>query len=126
MLGGDNPGFRLFEIFAENLDIGLPAPDLERMSDVPHTTVYRVLEQMEAQGCIALVGRRGRAKVYKLNTDSPLVREHAGAVLRGQAEQLRQATQSEEPVISMAARFVGTGYGAQVRLAQEVKAAGAA
>lgn len=85
---GENHAMAIFETFAEHLDKPLRAPDLETMTDVPHTTVYRLLDTLENTGAITQVGKEGKAVLYRLNMSDPVVRTYATAVMEAYTEAL--------------------------------------
>lgn len=103
---GDKPyGMEVFETFANHPGEALSPPDLEAITDVPHTTLYRILRSMEASDGIHKVGERGRASLYRLNTSHPVVRTFADAVLQAQTEaleaEIQQDAEEREATISV-------------------------
>lgn len=103
----------IFEAFAENIDDYLTAPDLEAITDVPHTTIYRILERLQETGAVNLVGKDGRTNLFRLNTSHPVIRIHMRAYHEAQAEALE--SEMAQPGWRIAATeksrgFETTGY----------------
>lgn len=91
-LGDKAYEMKIFEAFARFPEEALTPPDLEAMTDVPHTTLYRILEQMETANGIHKAGKRGRANQYRLNTSLPVIQVFADAVLGAQTKALETET----------------------------------
>jgi DNA-binding transcriptional ArsR family regulator len=90
---GEAPEVRLIDFFMDNPLFDFTKREIVEELGMNKRTLYRVLPKLEGEG-IAVVSRRiGRAKLYRINLESPIVK-----CLRGieRAHSLREAGEQGE------------------------------
>ena len=70
---GKSPKIRLFNIFLENPYFDFSKEELVRELGMSKLTVYKYMKELEKLGVIKVSRRIGRAVLYKLNLESPIV-----------------------------------------------------
>jgi len=73
LLGGSRE-LAMFEAFALRPEIALSAADVSHFSHVTWATTHRRLNDWEAHGVVVGAGKAGKARLYRLNGDSPAIR----------------------------------------------------
>src|SRR3989338_5900822 len=70
---GDTTFTRLLDFLITGRNFDYTLSDLERKAGISWSTLNRVFPKLLAQGIVVQVRQVGVAKLYKLNTDSPVV-----------------------------------------------------
>ncbi len=71
---GYSPKLRILDIFIDNPYFDFSKSELARELGMSKQTLYKNFEDMEELGIVKLSRRIGRAKMYKINMDNPLVK----------------------------------------------------
>ena len=71
---GSSPKLRILDIFLDNLYFDFNKSELARELGMSKQTLYRNFKDLEELGIVTLSRSIGRAKMYKINREHPLVR----------------------------------------------------
>jgi len=71
---GYSPKLRILDIFLDNPYFDFSKSELAKELGMSKQTLYKNFEDMEELGIVKLSRRIGRAKMYKINMDNPLVK----------------------------------------------------
>jgi len=71
---GNSPRVRIIDFFMDNPKFEFTKSEVMEALGMCKRTFYKHFRDVKAQGIVIVSGRRGRAKLYKLNLEHPLVR----------------------------------------------------
>jgi len=72
---GDTPKIRVLEFFIEGRELDYSITDIAEGAEIGRTTLFRIWEDLIKNKMIIPTRQIGNAKLYKLNTENPLVKK---------------------------------------------------
>lgn len=72
---GDTPRNRLLDFLGDHPTSDYPITELAEKSGVSRPTIYEELPELEETGLVEQTRKVGQSRLFKLNTDHPVVRE---------------------------------------------------
>jgi len=74
-LFGDYPAVRVIDFLITYRDFDYPLKHIAESSDVAWSTIHSIFPNLISTGIVKQTRKIGRAKLYKLNTNNPIVKE---------------------------------------------------
>ncbi|MEK6953189.1 MAG: hypothetical protein AABX29_09320 [Nanoarchaeota archaeon] len=75
MVFGDSPIVKVIDFFLENREFDYSLTDIAKNSDIGWSTLHQFWNNIVKLGIVIKTRRIGRAELYKLNLNSPLVKK---------------------------------------------------
>jgi len=72
---GNSPEMRIIDFFLNNTPFDFSKKEIIKETGMSKATFYANWEKLEKSGIIKISRRFGKAKLYELNKDSPLVKQ---------------------------------------------------
>ncbi len=72
---GDSPIVKVIDFFLDNREFDYSLTDIAKNSDIGWSTLHGFWKELVKLGIVAKTRRIGRAELYKLNINSPLVKK---------------------------------------------------
>lgn len=72
---GSSPPVKVLDFFIDNQEFDYSLTDIARGAEVGWTTLHQFWSKLVKLGVVKKTRRIGRAELYKLNTESPLVKK---------------------------------------------------
>ena len=72
---GENPQVKVLDFLIDNRDFDYSLTDIAKGSRVARPTLYKIWKDLIEMGLVKETRRVGNAKMYKLNTESELVKK---------------------------------------------------
>ncbi len=74
-LGRDNPIIRVINFLIDNEALDYSKTEIAKGAGISRTTLLKIWKTLEELGIVVETRRVGRAKMYKLNKNNPIVRK---------------------------------------------------
>ncbi|NQU79694.1 hypothetical protein HQ545_08055 [Candidatus Woesearchaeota archaeon] len=71
--GGNNPKNRVWSFLIVHAEYDYSMIDIARFADVGYTTLKQIWKEFKEQNIVTMTRVVGKAKMYKLNSDNPVV-----------------------------------------------------
>ena len=75
MVFGDSPIVKVIDFFLDNREFDYSLTDIAKNSDIGWTTLHQFWNNIVKLGIVTKTRKIGRAELYKLNSNSPLVKK---------------------------------------------------
>jgi len=75
LIFGDTPIIKVIDFFLDNREFDYSLTDIAKNADVGWSTLHKFWNQIVKLGIVTRTRTIGRAKLYKLNSSSPLVKK---------------------------------------------------
>ena len=72
---GESPVLKVFDFLIVNEDFDYSMTDIASLSGVGYSTLKLFFKKLESQGIVVKVREVGKAKMYKLNINNPVVKK---------------------------------------------------
>lgn len=95
---GDTPVLRVMDFLVVNEDFDYSMTDVAKLSGVGYATLKLFWDILEQNGVVANTRKVGRAKMYRLNFASPVVKRFREFYWETTKQQLRGSLQKKEAV----------------------------
>ena len=75
LVGGESPIIRVVAFLIRNREYDHSKTDIAKGAGISKTTLFKIWKTLENLGIVVETRRVGRAKMYKLNENSPIVQK---------------------------------------------------
>ena len=95
-LFGSSPKTRLLDLFMDNPLFEFTRNEIVESLGMAKSTLYRVLPELEEEGIIEETRQIGKASLYRLNSESPVVQGLRGLIRAYVRESVKSEIENEE------------------------------